>query len=121
MVTRSMARALLALRPAWEVTVADSGEQALERLREQPFEVMITDLEMPGLSGLELVVQVRSEYPTTLCVVHSSHLESVGEEIVRRLAHFGLEKPMSPQRLVEVVEGALALRGATPQGALRSA
>ena len=45
--------------------VASSGEEAMERLREQSFDLVVVDLKMPGMSGLDLVGHVSREYPDT--------------------------------------------------------
>jgi len=45
----------------FEIMVADSGERALELLRGEPFAMMISDVRMPGLSGLETLRRARQE------------------------------------------------------------
>ena len=45
------------------IAAVQSGEEALEILQTQVIDVVITDIKMPGLSGLELMKQVRSLYP----------------------------------------------------------
>ncbi len=53
-------------------SVAD-GESALERLREQPFELLITDLRMPNLDGLDLLHAVRDESLPMGVIVLTGH------------------------------------------------
>jgi DNA-binding NarL/FixJ family response regulator len=59
----------------WRVAEASSGHQALETLRTQPFDVAIVDLSMPGMSGLDLIRRIRTEYPTMAVLVLSMHAE----------------------------------------------
>ena len=56
-----------------EVTAASSGEAAWERLERESFEVVITDLKMPGISGLELLKRVRERQPEVEVVVLTAH------------------------------------------------
>lgn len=51
------------------VTTAPSVPKALEALQQQDFDVLLTDLKMPRHSGLELLDQVRKQWPRTLCVM----------------------------------------------------
>ena len=53
----------------YQVTAAASAQQALSILQLRPVDLMITDLKMPGLSGLELLNHVRSEHPPTVIIV----------------------------------------------------
>ena len=48
---------------AWKVVEADSGFEALERLRRQRFDLATFDLSMPGMSGLDLLARVRELHP----------------------------------------------------------
>ena len=121
MVTRSLERALGALRPDLEIRTAPSGERALTVLAEAPFDAVITDLNMPGLTGLVWLEKLRRENPTLLCVTHSSQLESFGEDEVRRLSHATFAKPAHAHALLEAIDRLLLLRSIAAHAGLRSA
>jgi CheY-like chemotaxis protein len=53
----------------WEVQVAASGEQALTMLRDRPPGIVLTDLVMPGMDGLELLQTIRKEFPSVPVVL----------------------------------------------------
>jgi chemotaxis protein histidine kinase CheA len=57
--TRTMEKNILETH-GYQVTVAVSGEDALERLAEQQFDLMVSDVEMPGINGFELTARVRT-------------------------------------------------------------
>jgi DNA-binding NarL/FixJ family response regulator len=59
----------------WTVAEASGGFQALELLRRQPIDLAIVDLSMPGMSGLDLIKRIRSEFPATGVLVLSMHAE----------------------------------------------
>ena len=48
-----------------DVDTAFSGEEALENIRRQPCDVLVTDLKMPGMTGLELMGEVKRRSPGT--------------------------------------------------------
>lgn len=52
---RGALAALLGMEPGFDITQAEDGDRALQLLREQRFDVLLTDIEMPGRTGLELV------------------------------------------------------------------
>jgi len=68
-------RVLAAASADWAVTEAGTGFQALECLRRQRFDLAIVDLSMPGMSGLDLIHRIRSEYPWVRVLVLSMHAE----------------------------------------------
>jgi DNA-binding NarL/FixJ family response regulator len=74
-VREGLRRVLEGCGEGWTVLEAASGFQALERLREQAISVLITDLSMPGMNGLELIRRVRSEFAGTAILVLSMHAE----------------------------------------------
>jgi len=58
------------------ITIADqvrSGQQALEVLARQPIDILCIDIEMPGLSGIEVAKVVKKKYPTTKVLVLTMH------------------------------------------------
>lgn len=60
---------------SWRITEAGTGFQALECLRRQSIDLAIVDLSMPGMSGLELIRRIKSEFPTVAVLVLTMHSE----------------------------------------------
>ena len=56
-----------------EATGATSGEQALALLEERPFDVVVLDVRMPGLGGLDVIRRIKSSYPGLEVVLLSGH------------------------------------------------
>lgn len=79
--------------PEWDTAFADSGTRALELMAEQPFDVVVSDMRMPGMSGLELLHQVMERYPKTARVILSGYADQ--ESILSSLGvtHQFLAKP----------------------------
>lgn len=59
----------------WTITEAGTGFQALEFLRRQPFDLVIADLSLPGISGLELIKRIKNEFPALPVLVLTMHSE----------------------------------------------
>ena len=59
----------------WVLTEAVTGHQALELLREHEFDLALVDLSMPGMTGLELVRRIKTEFPGVRVLVLSMHAE----------------------------------------------
>jgi two-component system invasion response regulator UvrY len=74
-VREGLKRILEADCPQWQVAEASSAFQALEVMRTQSFDVAIVDLSMPGMSGLDLVRRLHSDFPATAVLVLSMHAE----------------------------------------------
>lgn len=98
----------------WQVETAVSGSEALEKLAKAPFDVIVTDMRMPGMDGAALLSEVHALYPSMTRIVLSGQTEQ--EHAFRALgtAHQFLSKPCSPKMLTEVVENAFYLRALTP-------
>jgi response regulator RpfG family c-di-GMP phosphodiesterase len=90
---------------AWS---AASGGEALNMLRQRDFDVVISDLNMPGISGLELLEQCRVEYPNlAFLMVTGEDDVHVGVEAMKRGADDYLVKPFQVQAVVRNVQRAL--------------
>ncbi len=74
-VREGLKRILEPLAHEWAITEAGTGFQALESLRRQHFDLAIVDLSMPGMSGLDLIRRIKSEYPSVSVLVLSMHGE----------------------------------------------
>ena len=59
----------------WSITEAGTGFQALECLRRASFDLVIADLSMPGMSGLDLIRRIKDEFPGVSVLVLSMHSE----------------------------------------------
>lgn len=83
---------------------AANGLEALKQLREQPFDVLLMDMSMPGRSGIELIKQVKSEYPKLAILVLSMHKE---EQYAIRAMKAGaqgyLTKESAPDLLISAI------------------
>jgi DNA-binding NtrC family response regulator len=92
----------------YEVTTAQSGEQALRLARETSFDLVLTDYKMTGIDGLTLLSGLLKEEPSRIVVMMTAHgsVESV-KDALRGGAYDYLEKPVDRDRLLKVVESAL--------------
>ena len=77
------------------VECCDSGESALEALRREPAELVISDLTMPGMSGVELLEEIRRTYPGTdfVLLTGNASVESAVEALRMGAADY-LTKPI---------------------------
>lgn len=86
------------------VAEAADGLQALRRLREGDIQVLVTDLSMPGRSGVELLRQVRTEFPRLPVLVISMHpAEQYGVRVIKAGASGYLGKDCEPDEIVRAV------------------
>jgi PAS domain S-box-containing protein len=108
-------RALLAaqcfLAPNYTVTTAASGEEALTVMaKEGPFAVVVSDLQMPGIDGVQFLGAIRELYPDTVRMLVTGHLDlehaiqAVNDGYVFRF----LTKPFSPATLTSAVAASVA-------------
>jgi len=68
-------RMLRPLRHEWEMTFATGGEQGLAALAAHPFDVVVSDMRMPVMNGLEFLVHVRERYPAVVRIILSGYAE----------------------------------------------
>jgi DNA-binding response OmpR family regulator len=95
-----------------EVESALNGEEALARLVDKEFEVVILDVMMPGLSGLEVLRQIRSSHPNTQVILLTGHGSTrEGIEGMRLGAFDYLIKPVDlEEMLAKMKEAAKTVR-----------
>src|SRR5258705_66298 len=99
----------------FETLVVDSGEKALEALRSQPLSMMISDVRMPGMTGLETLRRARQEHavlPVLLVTAYADIRDAVGA--MRDVAVNYLAKPIDLDELLATVRQATGISKTAP-------
>lgn len=94
---------------SWELAFAPDGEKALALLEASPFDVIVSDIQMPGLDGPELLKRVCEKHPTVVRIVLSSQSEMENALRAVPVAHQFLQKPCDPDMLRIAIERATSL------------
>jgi len=101
------------VKEGWSVITAEDGQKGLEQIsnRTQPFDVILLDLMMPGMSGMEVMENIRSLDPDLLVIVITGYatVESA-VEAMKKGAYDFISKPFAPDQLRIVVRRALERR-----------
>lgn len=106
-VLRTVVRILRARRPEWSITTATTAFQAADFLKVGGFDLLVTDLDMPGLSGIDLLQYVGAHHPGLVSVVHSARVGEMGGPQLERLCWAILRKPVTPAELLSTLDAAL--------------
>lgn len=106
-------------RKAWIMSFANGGEEALAELQRTPYDVIVTDMRMPGIDGARLLELVQERYPSVVRIVLSGHVEMEAAFRAAPVAHQFLSKPCDPVKLRETIERACNCRAALPYERIR--
>ncbi|HXO44779.1 MAG TPA: response regulator, partial [Candidatus Cybelea sp.] len=108
--TRDMLKCALG-EAGFEVAVAVDGSAALKKLRAGGFDLLLTDVWMPGMNGLDLLAHLRKEphHPRTI-VMTSDDTSEVMLRAIREQAYHYIRKPINPTSVVELVNDALSAK-----------
>lgn len=94
------------------VSTASSGSQALAALERSPFGLVLSDLRMPGLSGMELLERIRAEYPDTIVILVTAFgTVETAVAAMRMGAYDYLTKPIDADELLLTVKRAFEHAG----------
>jgi DNA-binding NtrC family response regulator len=90
-----------------EVMTAQSGEEALKVLDEKRYDVVVSDVRMAGMSGFDLLKQVKARHPDTAFVVMTGHADSYNiKDALLQGADEYIAKPFKAQEVTLIVERA---------------
>jgi HD-like signal output (HDOD) protein len=119
MVLTALKNAFRRDRLRWETVFALGPTAALVEL-ERPFDVVVSDMRMPGIDGATLLNQVKAEFPATVRIMLSGHAER--EAIVRALpaVHQLLSKPCDADTLRATIERSLETEGTDRYASIRA-
>ncbi len=104
--------AILFRREGYQVQAVESGERAVEILDREPFDLVITDLRLTGMNGIEVLQRVKHASPETEVVVMTAYGTIEGAvEAIKKGAYDYLTKPFQPEELTLVAGRALERKG----------
>ena len=102
--TWGLSRSLLKERALFQVTCANSGVDAMKHLKTERFDLVISDIQMPKMNGLQLILEIRKKYPGTKIIIMTAYGSPEMEEKVRRRGDFGyIEKPFEINNLKKLI------------------
>ncbi len=109
-VLSGLRRMLRGERHKWEMEFAEGGKEALDLLSKERFDVIVSDMRMPGMDGAQLLTEVMNNYSHMVRIVLSGHSDR--EMIYKSVgaAHQYLAKPCGRETLIKTVERACVLR-----------
>ena len=91
-------------RAGYDCTAAHSGEEALARLNERDFDIVVTDLKMPGMDGLALLAQVKKASPQTIVIMMTAYgTIDTAVKAIKNGAYDFLLKPVSPETVEHII------------------
>ncbi|MFA7118939.1 MAG: response regulator [Sphaerochaetaceae bacterium] len=90
------------------VATATDGEMAVQQLRTNPVDIVLTDINMPFMSGLELTRHIKEQYPQTLVIIFTGYETfEYAKEAVKLGVFDYLMKPVHPKELLGCVHKAM--------------
>ncbi|MBW1708413.1 MAG: response regulator [Deltaproteobacteria bacterium] len=91
--------------------MAFDGEQAMKQVSDEVPDVMVLDLKMPGIDGLEVLRRIKKHYPLVQVVILTGHGTDKDKAQAKKLGAFAyLQKPVDLEQLVETLKKAYAYK-----------
>ena len=114
-VTKSCRRVLT--DAGFHVDTSQSGREGMSRALAEDFDLVVTDLKMPDLDGMEVLRTLRSERPNTAIVIITGYgtVPSAVEATKAGVSDY-VEKPFTPEEIAQAAHRALATPPSTPSG-----
>jgi HD-like signal output (HDOD) protein len=119
-ILEDLRRMLRSQRQEWELAFAPGAETALALMEASPFDVIVSDMRMPGMDGAALLARVREKYPHVVRIVLSGHTELSTALRVVPVAHQFLTKPCDAEMLRVAIERACHLKALLHDDSIRS-
>lgn len=103
----------------WEIAVAPNGEAAMALLEASCFDVVVTDMRIPGMDGVALLARVREEHPQVVRIALSGSAELAATLRAAPVAHQFLAQPCDAEMLRVAVERACHLQAVLQDESIR--
>jgi DNA-binding NtrC family response regulator len=112
------------LKPAvetmgFEVEVYEDPKKALSRIDEKAFDIVVTDIRMDDIDGLEVLEHVKKRYPATKVIMITGYaMMALAREAMEKGAYDFIAKPFTPEELRKAISKAAESLGTSPQESL---
>jgi len=102
--TWSMAKSLSKDRDKYEVMIANNGKEAFQLLKTNKIDLVISDIRMPDINGLDLLVMIKKEFPETKVIIMTAYGSAdVQKEANQRGSLFYIEKPFEISDIRKII------------------
>jgi HD-like signal output (HDOD) protein len=108
-------RSLRGKRGEWDMAFATDGVEALDLLGQASYDVVVSDMRMPGMDGAELLTNVSKRHPEVARVVLSGHIDPEAVFKVAVAGHRFLSKPSGAESVIGVIEQLLVRTSSSHQ------
>ena len=98
-------------REQWNMTFVCGGEAAIVEMTLKKYDVIICDMRMPQVDGVDVLTYAKVHFPETIRIVLSGYAETENTIIVSSLAHRYLTKPCDKSELEAVIQGCMEVSG----------
>jgi HD-like signal output (HDOD) protein len=107
------------MRDQWAMTFVQNGAQALAELQQSPYDVVVSDIRMPGIHGTRLLRTIGQRWPQTVRIAVSGFADHESTHLVP-IAHQFLSKPCERPQLESVIAHCMSLQQLLPDPSLRA-
>ncbi|WP_005037507.1 HD domain-containing phosphohydrolase [Holophaga foetida] len=109
MVLQGLQRSLRSMRADWDMVFLDNATSALEMLATHPFELIVSDMRMPGMNGIELLSRTREQFPDTVRIMLTGNadLQTAVDAVNQGNVYRFLTKPCDTDDLIRVLNQGL--------------
>jgi putative nucleotidyltransferase with HDIG domain len=112
-------RMLRSMRKEFELCFAGNAMEALEMMEKGDFDVVVSDMRMPGMDGAELLTQIQKRYPHSIRIMLTGQADEESTLRTIGVAHQFLAKPCDPEKLKNILLRASALHRLMIDGKLK--
>lgn len=118
-VLRGLRRALHSMQGSWEMLFVQTGKEAIDALTRYKIDVIVSDMRMPEMNGIQLLDYVRKHFPNVVRIVLSGHADEQAVLQYVGKTHLFLSKPCDVKLLKLTVSRACAVKDVLSQPDLR--
>ncbi len=94
--------------PAIDVNITDSGESAIKIISDNSFDLIIAEMALPGMGGINFFLEIKELFPDVRMIMLSNHLSFKEKRLLEKEGVFGyLEKPFLIESLAEMIVEAM--------------
>ncbi len=95
-------------KSGFQVETFQNPRKAIDRMEIAPFDIILTDLHMPGMDGMQVLEKVKEKYPRTEVIIITGYASIKNAvEAVKRGAFYYIEKPFTPEQVLLIINRAI--------------